>query len=278
MGCTSTSGKTYFFYPDVQIDGDEYPSDGRLQYQTTGYQWSLSTSRATDLDTVRCDTDVDTTGGCVFPNYAPTYTFNAARYPQAAAHAWLIQTFTPKSPGSKAVGTPLYYLGDTTKSDRNRDRMCPNGWAADNGDTSALDGPTDVRLNCDEFPFGASYNSGGMSADEGGINPAVPDDSTSGVPSGAACVQTYATLVDGTMHVYNLNGTVPSWTEVCGRSAMSDRDNQGSMSVFGGAYGFSKKMRLMGKDAYWLNTAMNGHCATANVNSTSVKCTMTATN
>jgi hypothetical protein len=40
-----------------------HPSDGSLHYQTTGYQWSLSTSRATDLDTVRCDTDVDTTGG-----------------------------------------------------------------------------------------------------------------------------------------------------------------------------------------------------------------------
>jgi hypothetical protein len=50
---TSTSGKTYFFYPDVQIDGDEYPSDGSPQYQTTGYQWSLSTSRATDLGPLR---------------------------------------------------------------------------------------------------------------------------------------------------------------------------------------------------------------------------------
>ncbi|MFE4756106.1 hypothetical protein ACFVW1_13975 [Streptomyces olivochromogenes] len=59
---------------------------------------------------------------------------------------------------------------------------------------------------------------------------------------------------------------------------MSDRDNQGLMSVFGEAYGFSKKMRLMGRDAYRLNTAMSGHCASASVNSTSVECTMTPTN
>ncbi|KPI18510.1 hypothetical protein OK006_10327 [Actinobacteria bacterium OK006] len=59
---------------------------------------------------------------------------------------------------------------------------------------------------------------------------------------------------------------------------MSDRDNQGLVSVFGEAYGFSKKMRLMGRDAYRVNTATSGHCASVNVNSTSVECTMTPTN
>ncbi|CAL9326333.1 hypothetical protein SUDANB51_00514 [Streptomyces sp. enrichment culture] len=275
---TATSGKTYFFHPDVKIDGDVYPSDDTVPYQTTGYQWSASTTRATDLDTVRCDTVVDTAGGCVFSNYAPTYTFNAAKNPQAAAHAWLIQTFSPRHPGSEATGQPLYYLGDSSQVSRNRGRMCPTGWASDNGDPSALDGPSDVALNCDEFAFGASYNSGGMSAAEGGINPAVPDDSTTGTPSGSACIETYATSVNGTMHLYNLNGSVPTWTEVCGRSAISDRDNQDSMSPFGGAYGFSKKMRLMDKDAYWLDTATSGNCGSRNVNSTSVRCTLTATN
>ncbi|MFE1839758.1 golvesin C-terminal-like domain-containing protein [Streptomyces sviceus] len=271
---TSTSGQTYFFHPDVKIDGDEYPSDGSIQYQTTGYQWSASTSRATDLDTVRCDTVVTVGGGCVFSNYAPTYTFNGAKYPQAAAHAWLIQTFSPKHPGSKATGQPLYYLSDTSQRDKNRGRMCPTGWAADNGDLSALDGADDSILNCDEFAFGASYNSGGMNSSEGGLNPAIPDDSTTGVPNGRACIETYATKVNGTMHLYNLNGTVPTWTEVCGRSAISDTDNQQSMSPFGG---FITKMRLMGKDAYWLDTATSGDCGTPSV-STSVKCTLRATN
>ncbi|MFF7051720.1 Tat pathway signal protein [Streptomyces griseorubiginosus] len=271
---TSTSGQTYFFHPDVKIDGDEYPSDGSIQYQTTGYQWSASTSRATDLDTVRCDTVVTVGGGCVFSNYAPTYTFNGAKYPQAAAHAWLIQTFSPNHPGSKATGQPLYYLSDTSQRDKNRGRMCPTGWAADNGDLSALDGADDSILNCDEFAFGASYNSGGMSSSEGGLNPAIPDDSTTGVPNGRACIETYATMVNGTMHLYNLNGTVPTWTEVCGRSAISDTDNQQSMSPFGG---FITKMRLMGKDAYWLDTATSGDCGTPSV-STSVKCTLRATN
>ncbi|MGW0419784.1 golvesin C-terminal-like domain-containing protein [Streptomyces sp. NPDC003015] len=271
---TSASGQTYFFHPDVKIDGDEYPSDDSIQYQTTGYQWSASTSRATDLDTVRCDTVVTVGGGCVFSNYAPTYTFNGAKYPQAAAHAWLIQTFSPKHPGSKATGQPLYYLSDTSQRNKNRGRMCPTSWAADNGDLSALDGADDSILNCDEFAFGASYNSGGMSTGEGGLNPAIPDDSTTGVPNGRACIQTYAIKVNGTMHLYNLNGTVPSWTEVCGRSAISDTDNQQSMSPFGG---FITKMRLMGKDAYWLDTATSGDCGTPSV-STSVKCTLKATN
>jgi hypothetical protein len=117
-----------------------------------------------------------------------------------------------------------------------------------------------------------------MASGEGGLNPAVPDDSTTGTPNGSACVQTYATKVNGTMHLYNLNGTVPTWTEVCGRSAISDTDNQQSMSPFGGSAGFSKKMRLIDGDAYWLNVAMTGDCGTFHPGSTSVKCTMTATN
>ncbi|CCB77384.1 protein of unknown function [Streptantibioticus cattleyicolor NRRL 8057 = DSM 46488] len=37
-------------------------------------------------------------------------------------------------------------------------------------------------------------------------------------------------------------------------------------------------MRLMDKDAYWLDTAVSGNCGTANPNSTSVKCALKATN
>jgi hypothetical protein len=46
------------------------------------------------------------------------------------------------------------------------------------------------------------------------------------------------------------------------------------MSPFGG---FITKMHLMGKDAYWLDTATSGDCGTPSV-STSVKCTLRATN
>ncbi|MGW3202413.1 hypothetical protein ACWDBD_49605 [Streptomyces sp. NPDC001118] len=46
--------------------------------------------------------------GCVFHNYVSTYTFNAAKYPQASSHAWLIQHKLANHPGSKADSKPLY--------------------------------------------------------------------------------------------------------------------------------------------------------------------------
>lgn len=129
-----------------------------------------------------------------------------------------------------------------------------------------LDGPDDEILNCDEFAFGASYNSGGMNTGEG--------DSTRPSPTTAPPAYRTGGPASRPMPLRS-SGTVPTWTEVCGRSAISDRDNQDSMSPFGG---FITKMRLMGKDAYWLDTAVSGDCGTPNPNSTSVKCTLTATN
>lgn len=259
----SVADKSYTFKPDVQINAILDPADGSINIQTVGYQWSLD--NPSDLDQVRCDTVFSTTGGCVFVNYAPTYTFNAGRYPQAAAHAWLLQHKAPNHPGLRSANKPLYYLpgGKSDEDDENRDVICDEkGWAATNGDSSALNSATD-RLNCDEFAFNATYNSGGLAASSGGLNP---------VYSGSECLQTYATKAgDGAIHLYNIGGYAPLWTEVCGRSSISGQQNSGSMSQFGG---FIKNMRLMGKDAYWLDTGLSGQC-TEGVRS--VKCTM-ATN
>ncbi|MFB7191408.1 hypothetical protein ACFC0C_40430 [Streptomyces sp. NPDC056178] len=65
---------------------------------------------------------------------------------------------------------PLYYMGDESQNTRSRARICPTGWAKDNGDASALVDVSD-ELNCDEFAFASSYNSGGMSAAEGRPEP-----------------------------------------------------------------------------------------------------------
>ncbi|MFJ9483513.1 Tat pathway signal protein [Streptomyces mirabilis] len=258
---SSVAGKTYKFKPDVQINAILDPSDGSINVQTVGYQWSLD--KPTDLDQIRCDTVVTAAGGCVFVNYAPTYTFNAARYPQAAAHAWLLQRNAPNHPGLRSADTPLYYLpgGKSDEDDRNRDVICDEaGWAAANGDPNAMNSSTD-RPNCDEFAFNATYNSGGLAASSGGLNP---------VYSGSECVQTYAAKVDGVIHLYNIGGYAPLWTEVCGRSSISGQQNSGSMSQFGG---FIRNMRLTDKDAYWLDTGLSGQCTDG---IRSIKCTMTA--
>lgn len=271
----SVAGKKYLFKPDIKLDADLYGADGRPR-TPGGYQWSSGYDEETeDLDRIRCDTLATyTESGCVFVNSAPTYIFNAAKFPQAAAHAWLIQTKVPNHPGSEDYDKPLYYMGDSAQNNKNRRRMCPTGWAKENGDESALDGASD-ELNCDEFAFASTYNSGGMKESEGGLNEAVPPDSTTGVPNGKACVQTFAKKHDSAVHLYNIDGTVPTWHEVCGRSAISGVHNQQSMGARFSA--FMQDMRIMDKDPYWLDTRMSGQCKYLDPPPGSpVICTMTA--
>ncbi|WP_409474556.1 hypothetical protein [Streptomyces sp. HC307] len=74
------------------------------------------------------------------------------------------------------------------------------------------------------------------------------------VDTGNDCVQTYATRVkQGEWHLYDdVREAAPTWTEVCGRSAMSGWINSTSM---GGAFssGFSTKYRMLDKDPCWVD-------------------------
>ncbi|GDY68764.1 hypothetical protein SAV14893_081570 [Streptomyces avermitilis] len=56
----------------------------------------------------------------------------------------------PNHSGSKSAQKPLYYMGDSAQNSRSRNRICSTGWAAENGDASALVDAADT-LNCDEF-------------------------------------------------------------------------------------------------------------------------------
>jgi hypothetical protein len=143
-------------------------------------------------------------------------------------------------------------MGDSAQNSRSRNRICPTGWAAANGDASALVDAADT-LNCDEFAFASSYNSGGMSSAEGGLNPALNPGSTT--PTGAACIGTYAKKSGTAVHLFSLNGTDPTFKEVCGRSAISGMHNQESMGNHFAT--FMRDMRIMDKDAYWLDTRMS---------------------
>ncbi|MEU5915232.1 hypothetical protein [Streptomyces sp. NPDC047141] len=271
----SVTGKTYLYKPDVQIDANILPADGKIRPFLTGYQWSLDYDGGTeDLDRIRCDTTTAGPGtGCVFVNHAPTYLMNSKAFPQAAAHAWLIQKATPKHPGSRTDRTPLHYMGDSAQNTRSRGRICPTGWAATNGDASALVDAAD-SLNCDEFAFASTYNSGGMSSAEHGLNPALLPGGTT--PTGAACIGTYAKKHGTMVHLFSLNGTDPTFGEVCGRSAISGMHNQESMGNHFAT--FMRDMRLMDKDAYWLDTRMNdgGTCAYGTGGGQPVICKLTA--
>lgn len=211
------------------------------------------------MDQLRCDTLTGfSQSGCVFVNSAPTYIFNAVKHPQAAAHAWLVQELTPNHPGSKGQTKPLYYMGNTSQKNLNRGRICPTGWAKDNGDTSALNATGDTALNCDEFAFASTYNSGGMAKSEGGLNEAVPTGSTTGKPNGSACIQSFAKKHGSAIHLYNIEGNIPTLHEVCGRSAISGAQNRDSVGSRNAK--FLKDMRIIDGDPYWLDHRMTENC------------------
>ncbi|TYC15830.1 hypothetical protein [Actinomadura syzygii] len=207
---------------------------------------------------IRCDTLSKPQPGCVFPGYTPTWTFNTKKFPVAAAHAWLIKSKLPNHPGSREHGKPMFFLpkpkpDDTTgrDPDDNRKVICPSGWARKNGHpetTPVKDG--DVP-SCDEFAFAASYNSGGMPTSDGGLNQ---------VSSGDQCLQTYGTRIGADdWHLYDdERKPAPTFTEVCGRSAMSNWMNTQSMQSF--ASTFSQKYRLLNYDKYWVSTPGFEHC------------------
>ncbi|MEV5952500.1 Tat pathway signal protein [Streptomyces sp. NPDC051987] len=203
---------------------------------------------------VRCDVEVKATPGCVFSWYKPTYEINEKKFPAAAAHIWLVQHQLPGHYGLRGVGEPLTYLGgdvlvpggNQAISDYNRDVICPDGWAQNEPVTLSpeLSSSNDDKPSCDEFPFAASYESAAMPKTWGGKN-------SSPVTSGDQCVNTRAVKgSDGKWRmVMNPNYPLPTWTESCGRAAMSLNQNSQSMSLFPT---FRRNNRVVDGDGYWL--------------------------
>ncbi|MFH8410559.1 hypothetical protein ACH4FX_38160 [Streptomyces sp. NPDC018019] len=162
-------------------------------------------------------------------------------------------------------------MGDEAQNTRSRGRICPTGWAKENGDASALVDAAD-ELNCDEFSFASTYNSGGMSTAEGGLNPALLPGGTT--PTGKTCLSTYAKKLGSAVRLFSLNGADPTFKEVCGRSAISGMHNKESMGSHFAK--FMREMRITDKDAYWLDTRMTPGNTCLYASAAPVICKLTA--
>ncbi|WP_327379490.1 golvesin C-terminal-like domain-containing protein [Streptomyces sp. NBC_01212] len=211
------------------------------------------TAEKSELD-VRCDRDVKATPGCVFSSYRPTYVMNEKKFPAAAAHAWLIQNKLPGHYGLRG-NNPLTFLTEdvlvpdpptSTKSivSHNRDVICPKAWERSKLATMSPELGTGDVPSCDEFPFAASWQSAATKKDWGGQN-------LKEVSSGEECLNTIA--IRGTDGRWSLKpdprSHVPTWTEPCGRSSMSNNQNTQSMSYMPG---WRKQNRVLEGDNYWL--------------------------
>ncbi|WP_308406301.1 DNRLRE domain-containing protein [Streptomyces sp. AC602_WCS936] len=237
---------------------------------------------------VRCD-KVASYGdpGCVQKLYVPTYKFNTANFPAAAAHAWLIQNKSGVTGMGKTRGNPLQYIPPKGRNHlgyapdiTSRDAICSRYRGKKATDTGWVPGKTfvphprtalyhtipliDDELNCDEFPFASTYQSAGMKI-PAGKNPA---------PNGGAdCIQTVAARTDdGTEHLLDdTRYDPPAFTENCGRSSMSGKVNQGSMSPFGK---FARQLRLIDEDRYLLDPG-NDWFRECDTSKADLVCTMT---
>ncbi|MET7622681.1 hypothetical protein [Streptomyces sp. NPDC005408] len=176
---------------------------------------------------LRCDAQVGNSPGCVFWKITPTYTVDTAKYPTASAMYWLAQTKLKSRPGSRA--NPLHRLADVPTQDANRRRMCQN--------VSAKFDPhpdTPPEVQCDEFPFAASRESGGM------------------IPglTGDKCAQFYG-FKDAVSGRWILRDddrvNPPAWNESCARGSITKDHNEGAGRELGV---FTSKVRLLDGDAY----------------------------
>ncbi|MBD0708611.1 MULTISPECIES: hypothetical protein [unclassified Streptomyces] len=239
------------------------PSNGAERGTITPY-WRLSgtangaPSNSVDAErpelNVRCDVEAKATPGCVFLSYRPELRINEKKFPAAAAHIWLMQEKIPGGYGRKGK-EPLTYLTkdvlvplpNSTKPlpDHNRDVICPQSWVRSPLATMSPElGPNDVP-SCDEYPFASSWQSAAIPKVWNGQN-------QKSVADGSGCANTIAQRdASGLWHLIpDPREHLPTWTEPCGRSSMSNNQNSQSMAGFGG---FITRNRLLEGDAYWVN-------------------------
>jgi hypothetical protein len=189
---------------------------------------------------VRCDSKYpENTTGCVIWRYTPTLEMNFKRYPAAALYYWILQQKLSSHPG-QFPDHPLHKEGTTAVSDRNRAVVCELGGMGVRlkPDFHPLATPDSLGLQCDEYPFASTKESGGQSLDNG-------------TTYGSECATLYATDQSDGWHIYSDERFgIPLWTEVCGRASMPGQQNQNAGSSLSGFVG---ALRLQDNDPFYID-------------------------
>ncbi|MEU0807457.1 hypothetical protein [Streptomyces sp. NPDC005970] len=201
------------------------------------------------LGSIRCDSIFPKDSkGCVFEDYRPTFKTTTYRYPAAAAYYWLLREKLESHPGSKKHNSPLHKEGDDAVAKNNRNVVCKlggqgNAWSAHPDATPDTEG-----VQCDEYPFATTKESGGQS-----------------LPHGKSCVQLYAKKENDGWHLYDDDReALPNWKSVCGRASMPAKQNMDAGRGPGLAT-FVTKMRLLDDDAYYIEVPELEGCDTSDV-------------
>ncbi|MGV9967632.1 NucA/NucB deoxyribonuclease domain-containing protein [Streptomyces olivaceus] len=199
--------------------------------QKASTSWGVNESNAWE---VRCDKEVGSTIGCVVPAFVPTFVVNYLKYPAGSDYIDDAQAYIKTHPGrmeSDGTGTTLHREADAKTAQQNRDTVCDNTFAIEDN----FNGQYEIQ--CDEYPFARTKESGGQL----------------GIKSGSECKQFMAKpgnadrepRLNHNMNSYRANGPAN-----CARSSMIKKDNEG----IGGDLGrFYVSQRLLNDDPFWVD-------------------------
>lgn len=208
---------------------------------STYYEGELRTGSWGGSDfAIRCDDQVGTYAGCVVPTYTPKHVVDAAKFPIAREYYGRAQAELSSHPGWEGQGAPLHREADTQRQKANRAVMCRQSiWNKEDRFGNHAH-PHDLSVQCDEFPFAATKESGGRL----------------GIESGEQCKQYTAwpaNSADGwqtkpyVIHAYGYK----SGSHQCARSSMTKKENEGAGKALGS---WVPTQRVLDNDPFWLES------------------------
>ncbi len=179
----------------------------------------------------RCDDLVGSYPGCSVPSFTPTLVIDEAEYPAARQFIGFYAQYNDRRHlGWKGHGEPLHRQADPAVAEANRNRICPSSYVKDPDVTY----PAPVIKTCDEWPFAASVESGGVTTD------------------GNKCGQYTAAFSPpnrwGVAWDYRYSDMYINAS--CARATMPSDQNSGVGGLLGS---FTQGMRLLDGDAYWVD-------------------------
>ncbi len=202
------------------------------------------------MGSIVCDRIV-TSVGCAMGGYIPTWNADDQKYPAAAAYYWVMREKMATHPGSEANKSPLHREADKVKRDENRARTCDRGIKAKlEAWTAAPLAQGDPTVQCDEFPFASTKESGGAV-----------------YQNGKPCVQLYAKQVGAKWKLFadGRYDPLPSgtWHQICGRASMPGLQNMDAGRT--GLSPFYTAMRVLDNDPFYFRSPRYERCNTSTV-------------
>lgn len=188
---------------------------------------------------IRCDDEISGSAGCVVPGYTPTMVVDGSDYPGARDYIGRVQASLDSHIGWLGMGKALHREGDSSVSGANRNKVCDGSWVKEDrfGGRSY---PDPDSIECDEFPFAATKESGGQM----------------GIVSGAECQQWTVwpggsgsgwPATDYAVQAWTKSGT----TGPCARASMPRRQNGGVGTALSNFY---QGQRILDNEDFWLDS------------------------